>query len=122
MTMHKNETGDLISADKVDGTAVYGREGDKIGSVKTIMLEKRGGRVANAVISAGGFLGIGEKYHSIPWSKLKYDTSLGGYKLDVTEDQLRSGPSFDPRDAGVVGTLDYQRRVYSHYGETPFWQ
>jgi sporulation protein YlmC with PRC-barrel domain len=116
-----DETTELISAEKVDGTAVYGRDGNRIGSVKTVMLEKRGGKVANAVLSAGGFLGIGEKYHSIPWSKLEYDTSLGGYRLDVTEDQLRSGPTFGENEWSTIGSREYNQRVYSHYGANPYW-
>lgn len=115
------ETSDLISSEKVDGTSVYARDGERIGSVKSLMIEKRGGRVADAVVSVGGFLGIGEKYHSLPWSTLKYDTDVDGYRLDVTEDQLRSGPTFD--DAHTETALDraYQHRVYSHYGVNPYW-
>jgi hypothetical protein len=60
------------------------------------MIEKLSGKVAYAVLSSGGFLGIGEEEHTIPWSKLTYDTSLGGYRTDITEEQLRGAPSFYP--------------------------
>lgn len=115
------ETNDLISSEKVDGTSVYGRDGERIGSVKSLMIEKRGGRVTDAVVSVGGFLGIGEQYHSLPWSTLKYDTDVDGYRLDVTEDQLRSGPTFGETDRDTPLDRAYQDRVYSHYGVNPYW-
>ena len=69
------ETSTLISADKVEGTAVYNREGDKLGSIQTVMIDKVSGKVAYAVMSFGGFLGIGDRYHPLPWDVLTYDTS-----------------------------------------------
>src|ERR687891_860008 len=84
----------LIENDRVEGTTVYDPGGNSIGSIKRLMIEKLSGRVAYAVLSFGGFLGIGEEEHAIPWSKLVYDTSLGGYRTDVTEAQLRGAPSF----------------------------
>lgn len=116
-----DENHDLISADKVDGTSVYGADGDKIGSIKTVMIEKRGGNVPYAVLSAGGFLGIGEEYHQVPWSKLTYDTKLGGYRLDVTEDQLRDAPRFKADESRQAFSRDREQRVYDYYGVPPYW-
>lgn len=84
----------LIESDRVEGTTVYDPRGTNIGSIKRLMIEKLSGKVAYAVLSFGGFLGIGEEEHTIPWSKLDYDTSLGGYRTDITEEQLRGAPSF----------------------------
>jgi hypothetical protein len=84
----------LIESDRVEGTTVYDPRGNNIGSIKRLMIEKISGKVAYAVLSFGGFLGISEEEHTIPWSKLTYDTSLGGYRTDVTEEQLRGAPSF----------------------------
>jgi hypothetical protein len=81
----RRETGSLIGSDKVEGTAVYGRDGRSIGSVQRVMIDKISGKVAYAVVSFGGFLGMGEDYYPMPWSKLNYDTSLGGYRVDITE-------------------------------------
>ena len=78
----------LIESDRVEGTTVYDPQGNNIGSIKRLMIEKLSGRVAYAVMSFGGFLGMGEEEHSLPWNKLTYDTSLGGYRTDVTEQQL----------------------------------
>ena len=74
-----NETSDLISSDKVEGTAVYNRSGDRLGSVYNFMVNKRSGKVAYAVMSFGGFLGMGASYHPLPWDQLTYDPVQGGY-------------------------------------------
>jgi sporulation protein YlmC with PRC-barrel domain len=84
----------LIESDRVEGTTVYDPNGRDIGSIKRLMIEKLSGRVAYAVMSFGGFLGLGADEHTIPWNKLTYDTSLGGYRTDITEEQLRGAPTF----------------------------
>jgi PRC-barrel domain len=68
----------LIESDRVEGTAVYDPTGNNIGSIKRLMIEKISGRVAYAVMSFGGFLGMGTEEHAVPWNKLTYDTNLGG--------------------------------------------
>ena len=83
----------LIESDRVEGTTVYDPSGNNIGSIKRLMIEKISGKVAYAVMSFGGFMGMGADEHTIPWNKLTYDTSLGGYRTDVTEEQLRGAPS-----------------------------
>jgi len=85
----RRETVSLIGSDKVEGTAVYGADQKKIGSVQRVMIDKISGKVAYAVVSFGGFLGMGEDYYPLPWSKLDYDTQLGGYRVDITENQLK---------------------------------
>lgn len=91
----RRETVSLIGSDKVDGTTVYGANDRKIGSVERVMIDKISGKVAYAVISFGGFLGMGEDYYPMPWANLKYDTNLGGYRVAVTEDQLKGAPKFN---------------------------
>jgi hypothetical protein len=85
----RRETISLIGSDKVEGTTFYGGDDQKIGSVQRIMVDKVSGKVAYAVISFGGFLGMGEDYYPLPWANLKYDTNLGGYRVGITESQLR---------------------------------
>jgi hypothetical protein len=101
----RRETASLIGSDKVEGTAVYGPDDRKIGTVQRVMIDKISGKVAYAVVSFGGFLGMGEDYYPMPWTKLDYDTSLGGYRVDITEDQLKGAPKFnrstDSRDRTV---------------------
>jgi hypothetical protein len=84
-----------MGSEKVEGTAVYGADDRKIGSVQRVMLDKISGKVAYAVISFGGFLGMGEDYYPMPWDNLKYDTNPGGYRVGVTEDQLKGAPKFN---------------------------
>ena len=88
----------LIDSSRVEGTAVYNLEGEQIGSIEHLMLEKRGGRVAHAVMSFGGFLGIGEEHYPIPWSKLTYDTELGGYPLKAG-DMITITRDINPQNA-----------------------
>lgn len=88
-----DETSNLISASKVQGTAVYSSEGTDMGTIYDVMLEKVGGKVAYAVMSIGGFLGLGADYHPVPWNKLTYDVTLGGYMLAETIDRLKAAPT-----------------------------
>jgi len=89
-----DETTDLIGSNKVDGTAVYDRDGTKLGTVYNFMVGKRSGKVAYAVLSFGGMLGIGGSYYPLPWNTLTYDTSKGGYVLGIDKDRINSAPSY----------------------------
>ena len=88
------ETRDLIASDKVEGTAVFDREGTRLGTVHNFMVDKRSGQVAYAVLSFGGFLGMGESYHPLPWRALTYDTGLGGYVVGLTRQELEATPAY----------------------------
>jgi PRC-barrel domain len=90
----ENEFGNLIGSDKVEGTAVYGADDNKIGSIERVMIDKKSGRVSYAVLGFGGFLGLGNDHYPLPWQSLKYDTRLGGYVAGVTEKQLQDAPKF----------------------------
>jgi hypothetical protein len=89
-----DETLNLISADKVVGTTVYNRQGENLGSVYGLMLNKLNGRVAYAIMSFGGFLGMGESYHPLPWRVLTYDTRFGGYVVDLDRSRLEKAPRY----------------------------
>lgn len=93
-----NETGDLIAASKVNGTKVYNGRGDSIGSIYDVMIDKHSGAVAYAVVSFGGFFGIGENYSPLPWSALRYDTGVMGYVVDDVEETLKGGPHYTDDD------------------------
>ena len=88
------ETARLIASDKVEGTPVRRSNGDKIGTIERVMIDKRSGRVAYAVMTFGGFLGIGEEYRALPWSLLRYNEDLDAYELNLTDEQLRGAPSY----------------------------
>jgi len=89
-----DETSRLIASNKVEGTEVYNRAGKHLGEVYNFMVDKFTGRVSYAVMSFGGFLGIGNRYHALPWEVLDYDVKQGGYVVDIDTEKLRSAPSF----------------------------
>lgn len=113
---HIHETAELIAAEKVTGTTVYNSAGDNLGTIHDLMIDKRGGRVAYAVMSFGGFLGIGEKYHPLPWNVLTYDEDKGGYNIDLTSDQLRSAPSYSRDEMTRFGASTSDDEVDTYYG------
>ena len=113
-------SGSLIAADKVEGTNVYNLAGDKLGSVDDIMIDKVSGRAIYAVMSFGGFLGMGEKYHPLPWATLKYDAQKGGYVINLDKKQLEGAPNYD-RDSEFDWTPDYGRKVDSYYNAPSYW-
>jgi hypothetical protein len=95
MAVEERETGTLIGSDKVQGTAVFGPDDQKIGTIQRVMIEKTSGRVSYAVLGFGGFLlGIGDDYYPLPWNSLKYDTGLGGYRTGITVEQLNRAPKY----------------------------
>jgi hypothetical protein len=114
--MDEREFGNLIGSDKVEGTAVFGPDDNKIGAIERVMIDKMSGKVSYAVLGFGGFLGLGNDHYPLPWQSLKYDTRLGGYRTGITEDQLRGAPKYrDDRDWnwGDVGTT---RALNDYYG------
>lgn len=113
--------GTLIAAEKVNGTNVYNLAGDKLGNVDDIMIDKVSGRAIYAVMSFGGFLGMGEKFHPLPWAKLKYDAHKGGYVVNLDKKALEDAPSYD-RDKEFDWTPDYGRKVDSYYGTPSYWK
>ncbi len=110
----------LISASRVQGTAVYNRADERLGSVEDVMLDKVSGRVAFAVLSFGGFLGLGEQHHPLPWSVLDYDTRLGGYVVDLTREQLEGAPTYAAAEPMDLSDTE-GRRVYDYYKQRPFY-
>ena len=113
--LERDETRELISSEKVDGTAVYNREGERLGSIHHFMVGKRDGKVRYAVMNFGGFLGMGENYHPLPWDVLTYDTNMGGYVVDLDRERLKGAPSFQ-RDQEPEYDRAYGQRVSGYYG------
>ena len=105
-----------IRAKKVIGTAVKDTSGQKIGEVEDVVLDKLSDQVMFAVVGFGGFLGMGEKYHPIPWSSLNYDEDESAYIVNFTKDQLKAVPA-DSIEALTQGdgTAAYRDRVYDYY-------
>jgi hypothetical protein len=119
--LNTQETVSLIGSDKVEGTAVYGLDNNHIGSIERVMLDKRSGKVAYAVMSFGGFLGIGADYYPLPWAKLEYNDALDGYQVDITEAQLKGAPKYGRGDEYDWTDRESDRRIASYYGVPPYW-
>jgi hypothetical protein len=115
------ETSSLIASDKVEGTPVYRSNGDKIGRIERVMLEKHGGRTAFSVMSFGGFLGIGNDYYPVPWQLLKYNERLGGYEVNISDQQLKNAPKFPSDDEDYNLDRARETEVFDYYGVTPYW-
>ncbi|MEW4448828.1 PRC-barrel domain-containing protein [Qipengyuania sp. JC766] len=111
----RNETGGLIASDRVEGTAVYDRNGNRLGSIENFMVGKRSGRVEYAVLSFGGFLGMGERHYPLPWDELDYDEDENGYVVNITERDLEDAPSHRAGDQIDYGR-GYGADVRHYYG------
>lgn len=111
----EGSTGHLIASDRVEGTAVYGTNDEKIGTTARLMIEKVSGQVAYAVLGFGGFLGIGDDHYPIPWKSLKYDTGLGGYRTGVTADQLKGAPKYADESAWDWSDASRSKAVDDYY-------
>ena len=111
-----------IQASKVSGTAVYDPKGEKIGHVEDIILDKSSNQILFAVVSFGGFLGIGEKYHSVPWSVLDFDKNTGGYVVPMSKDMLKAAPSYDLNDfTKGDGHAAIRDKSYDYYKVQKTW-
>src|SRR3712207_3252836 len=88
----------LIESNRVEGTRVYDRQEKHVGAIDHLVIEKISGRVVYAVVSFSGFLGIGAHHFTVPWERLHYDPTLGGYQTDITEGELQDAPTL-PHDS-----------------------
>ncbi|MET0182766.1 MAG: PRC-barrel domain-containing protein [Caulobacterales bacterium] len=117
---------ELITASRVKDTPVYGPGGDRIGEIEDLSIDKTSGQIRYALLYFGGFLGIGEKFHPLPWDVLKYDVGKGGYVVPLTEDALKKAPSYTKTEIENFGGGDqsYRENIYAYYGPfgaSPYW-
>jgi hypothetical protein len=113
-TLERRETASLIGSDKVEGTPIYRSNGDRVGQIERIM-------VAYAVMSFGGFMGIGEDYYPLPWSLLTYNTKLGGYEVNVSEQQLKGAPKYSKHESWDWSDRSRDKLISDYYGVGPYW-
>lgn len=111
----RDETHRLIASDKVEGTRVFSRYGERLGTVENFMVDKRSGCVEYAVMSFGGTFGMGDRHYPLPWNMLNYDEQLGGYVVDLTPRDLEQAPS---HRAGQSPNYDrgYRADIHDYYG------
>jgi hypothetical protein len=117
-----DEKSSLIPSDKVEGTSVYDRRGEKLGSIHSVMIDKISGKVGYAVMSFGGFLGIGDRYHPLPWQVLTYDTGQGGYVVDLDRGKLEGAPTYGTSETPDWSDRRWGQQVHDYYGERPYWE
>ena len=111
----------LIASDRVQGTAVRRPGGEKIGKIERVMIDKVSGKVAYAVMSFGGLLGVGERYYTLPWQKLDYDEAKHAYVLDITKAQLQSAPVLNSEGESAPDR-SAERALHEHYDTDPYWR
>ena len=114
----------LIPAKRLNGSLVFNQAGEEIGKVEDIAVDKRSGKVAYAILSFGGFLGLGQKHQPLPWSALTFDPDRGGYVVDVTEEFLRLAPKLDPSDLSGWDDSEQRDAIHTYYaplGARPYW-
>jgi sporulation protein YlmC with PRC-barrel domain len=111
-----------IRAKKVIGTTVKSRAGQKLGEVEDVVLDKQSNSIMFAVVGFGGVLGVGEKYHPVPWSTLTYDERAGGYIVDFTKEQLEAAPAASIEDLTKNDGMGYRDTTYAYYKAKPYWQ
>jgi PRC-barrel domain len=119
--LDRRETANLIGSDKVQGTPVYRSNGERVGKIERVMIDKLSGKVAFAVMSFGGFMGIGEDYYPLPWSLLTYNERLDGYEVNVSEQQLKGAPKYSKYESWDWSDRERDRKVFAYYDVTPFW-
>lgn len=115
-----DETRDLISSDKVEGTTVYNRAGEKLGSISEVMIGKRDGQVQYAVLSFGGLFGLGSDHYPLPWSMLDYEPEQGGYVVDIDKERLNDAPRYTREDPPAYDRA-YRENIYAYYGLPFAW-
>jgi sporulation protein YlmC with PRC-barrel domain len=112
-----------ILASKVKGTPVYNTQGEKVGTVEDIVLDKTSNNIMFAVLGSGGVLGVGEKYRPIPWSVLDYDQKMGGYVVPLDRKGLDNAPAYRMEDlTRGDGGGAIMSETYSYYKVPAYWE
>lgn len=112
---------DVMAASSLDGNSVISSDGHDVGSLKEIMLDVSSGHIAYAVLSSGGFLGIGNKLLAVPWGALTLDTDNRCFRIDATAEQVRNSPGFDKDAWPSMADHVWASTVHQHYGREPYW-
>ena len=111
-----------VKASSIIGSDVCNPKGDNLGEIKEVVIDPGTGRVAYAVVSFGGFLGMGTKLFAIPFSAFEYDADENEYVLDIAKDRLEAAPGFDADNWPAMSEEKWNRDVYKYYERTPYWE
>ena len=112
---------EAIQASRVIGTEDYNAEGQHIGVIEDVMLDKLNNSIMFAIVGFGGFLGMGEKYHAVPWSSLDYEPSRGGYVVPFTREQLEAAPAHSIKELTGNDGEKVRDAAYSYSRVPPYW-
>jgi sporulation protein YlmC with PRC-barrel domain len=122
MTQVHHFSSQPVKASNVIGTSIVNAKGENLGDIKEVVIDPASGRVAYAVVSFGGFLGMGEKLFAVPFSAFDYDVEDNKYVLNITKSRLEKAPGFD-KDAWPLMTDEtWNREIYAYYERTPYWE
>jgi len=113
---------EVMAARTLTGNKVYNAQGEDIGEIEDIMLDVPSGRIAYAVLSFGGVLGIGEKFFAIPWSALVLDATRECFVLDIDKERLKDAPGFDKSHWPSMADPRWAAEIYGYYNARPYWQ
>ena len=111
----------LLSSSTINGTDVRNPQGENLGNIKDLMIDLNTGHIAYAVLSFGGFLGLGDKYFAIPWEAFSIDAEDEELVLDVDKEVLKDAPGFDKDNWPSAPDRTFIMEVHSHYGYEPYW-
>lgn len=112
---------ELVSSRRVEGTPVFNPSGQRLGAIHSVMIEKKTGQVAYAVLAFGGFLGMNEHVHPVPWHLLSYDLGRDGYVTDLSRVQLKAAPVLTLDEADRPRDRAYDAEISAYYGQLPWW-
>ena len=119
---HSGPGPEIMAASSFEGETVINPQGETLGEIEEIMLDVRSGRIAYAVMSVGGFLGIGEKYFAVPWRAFTMDTDEKAFILDVDKERLMKAPGFDKDHWPAMADQRWAGQVHSYYGVPAYWE
>ncbi|HVE05796.1 MAG TPA: PRC-barrel domain-containing protein [Paraburkholderia sp.] len=112
---------EVMAAATLDGDKVISADGEHVGKISDIMLDVRSGRIAYAVLSEGGFLGMGTTLHAIPWSALTLDTAEKCFYVDIAAQRIKDDPGFDKDHWPSMADTTWGTQMHQYYNRTPYW-
>jgi len=112
----------VMAADTLEGNPVYSSDNEEVGKIKDIMLDIERGRIAYAVMSSGGFLGIGDKLLALPWAALTLDTTRKCFMLNATAERVKNAPGFDKDHWPAMADVGWATTVNEYYGTRAHWE
>lgn len=111
----------VLSATSIVGDKVINANGDDLGKIEEIMLDLDFGRISYAVLSFGGFLGLGDKFFALPWDALQLDAEKEAFILNVPKEVLKNASGFDKENWPDFTDRGWGSQVYTHFGHKIYW-